>query len=156
MVVRIDPISPEIDKDTQHILDHLKWASQLGPQRETYPAATEDVLLDITIPPSQDTQSCGLRVLRYHQIIGEAIAQNPTILDGDQVNLQEFLRSVVLPQLRMVNIESTERYYQAMRTAILSRAWETAPKRLQIWPTSGSAGAKRRTKETPPDVKKIN
>ena len=83
MVVRIDPISPEIDKDTQYILDHLKWASQLGPQRETYPAATEDVLLDITIPPSQDTHSCGLRVLQYHQIIGEAIAQHPTILDGD-------------------------------------------------------------------------
>ena len=36
MVVRIDPISSEIEKDTQYILDHLKWASQLGPQRETY------------------------------------------------------------------------------------------------------------------------
>ena len=100
MVVRINPISPEIDKDTQYILDHLKWASQLGPQRETYPAATENVLLDITIPPpSQDIQSCGLRALQYQQIIGEAIAQQPTILDGDQANIQEFLRSVVLSQL---------------------------------------------------------
>ena len=137
MVVRIDPISPEIDKDTQYILDRLKWASKLGPQRETYPAATEDVLLDITIPPSQDTHSCGLRVLQYHRIIGEAVAQHPARLDGDQATIQEFRRSVVLPQLQMVNIESTERYYQAMRTAILSRAWETAPKRLQTWPTSG-------------------
>ena len=122
MVVRIDPISPEIDKDTQYILDHLKWASQLGPQRETYPAATEDVLLDITIPPSQDTHSCGLRVLQYHRIIGEAVAQHPAILDGDQADIQDFLSLVVLPQLRMVNIESTERYYQEMRTAILNRA----------------------------------
>ena len=156
MVVRIDPISPEIDKDTQYILGHPKWASQLGPQRETYPAATEDVLLNIPIPPSQDTQSCGLRVLQYHQIIGEAIAQHPTILDGDQATIQDFLRSVVLPQLRMVNIESTERYYQAMRTAILSQAWETAPKRLQTWPTSSPTGAKRRTRVTPPDVQEIN
>ena len=121
----IDPISPEIDKDTQHILDHLKWTSKMGPQRETYPAAAEDVLIDITIPPSQDIQSCGLRVLQYHQIIGEAIAQHPTILEGDQVNFQEFLRLVVLPQLWTVSIESTERYYQEMRTAILNRAWET-------------------------------
>ena len=156
MVVRIDPISPEIDKDTQYILDHLKWASQLGPPRETYPAATEDVLLDITIPSSQDIQSCGLRVLQYHQIFGKAIAQQPTILDGDQANIQEFLRSVVLPQLRMVNIESTECYYQAMRTAILSRAWETTPKRLQTWPTSGPAGVKRRTRVTLQDVKELN
>ena len=116
----------------------------------------EDVLLDITKPPSQDTQSCGLRVIQYHQIIGEAIAQHPTILDGDQANIQEFLRSVVLPQLRMVNIESTERYYQAMRIAILSQTRETAPKRLQTWPTSGPAGVKRRTRVTPPDVKEIN
>ena len=54
MVVRIDPISSEIDKDTQYILDHLKWTSKMGPQRETYPATAEDVLIDITIPPSQD------------------------------------------------------------------------------------------------------
>ena len=99
MVVRIDPISLEIDQDTQYILDHLKRASQLGPQRETYPAATEDVLLDITIPPSQDTHSCGLRVLQYHRIIGEAVAQHPTILDGYQATIQEFLRLAVLPQL---------------------------------------------------------
>ena len=85
-----------------------------------YFAETEDVLLDITVPPSQDTHSCGLRVPQNHKIIGEAVAQHPTILDGDQATIQEFLRSIVLPQLRMVNIESTERYYQAMRTAILS------------------------------------
>ena len=127
-----------------------------GPQKETYPAATEDVLLDITIPPSQNTHSCGLRVLQYHQIIGEAIAQHPTILDGDQANIQEFLRSVVLPQLRMVNIESTERYYQAMRTAILSRAWETTPKHLQTWPTCAPAGVKRRPRVTPQDVQEIH
>ena len=91
MVVRIDPISPEIDKDTQYILDHLKWARQLGPDRETYLTGTEDVLLDITLPPSQDTHSCGLRVLQYHRIIGEAVAQHPAILDGDQAAIQDFL-----------------------------------------------------------------
>ena len=92
-------------------MDYLTWTRKIGPQREIYTAAVEDVLIDITIPPSQDIQSCGLRVLQYHQIIGEAIAQHPTILEGDQTNFQEFLRSVVLPQLRTVNIESTERYY---------------------------------------------
>ena len=54
VVVRINPISPEIDKDAQYILDHLKWTSKMGPQREVYTAAAENVLIDITIPPSQD------------------------------------------------------------------------------------------------------
>ena len=148
MVVRIDPTSPEIDKDTQYILDHLKWASQLGPDKETYLTGTEDVLLDITVPPSQDTHSCGLRVLQYHRIIGEAVAQHPEILDGEQANIQEFLRSVVLPQLQAVNTASTEHYYQEMRTAILNRDRETTPKCLPTWPTSSRAGAKRRTRVT--------
>ena len=43
-----------------------------------------------------------------------------------------------------------------MRTTILSRAWETTPKRLQTWPTSGPAGVKRMTRVTPQDVKEIN
>ena len=43
-----------------------------------------------------------------------------------------------------------------MRTAILSRARETAPKHLQTWPTGASAGVKRRTRVTPQAVKEIN
>ena len=43
-----------------------------------------------------------------------------------------------------------------MRTAILSRVWETAPKHLQTWPTGTSAGVKRRTRVTPQAVKEIN
>ena len=126
---------------------------QNGPAERDLPCSNRGCALGHHHTPSQDTQSCGLRVLQYHQIIGEAIAQHPTMLDGDQANIQEFLHSVVVPQLRRVNLESTERYYQAMQTAILSRAWETAPKRLQTWPTSGPAGVKRRTWVTPPDVK---
>ena len=56
----------------------------------------------------------------------------------------------------MVNIESTERYYQEMRTAILNRAWETAPKCLQTWPTNSPTGAKRRTRVTPLDGQELN
>ena len=127
-----------------------------GPAERDLPRSNRGCALRHHHTPSQDIQSCGLRVLQYHQIIGEAIAQQPTILDGDQANFQEFLRSVVLPQLRTVNVESTERYYQAMRTAILSRARETTPKHLQTWPTGASAGVKRRTRVTTQAVKEIN
>ena len=74
VVVRIDPISPTIDQDTQYILDHLKWATKRGPRSEICTNSEEDILIDITTPPAQDTQSCGLRVLQYHQIIGNTIA----------------------------------------------------------------------------------
>jgi hypothetical protein len=94
---------------------------QTGPRREIYTNLEEDILIDITTPPAQDTQSCGLQVLQYHQIIGKTIAQHQTILGGDQATLQEFLVTDILPQLRMVNMESTERYYQELRTAVLNR-----------------------------------
>ena len=42
-VVRIDPISPEIDKDTQYILDHLKWAT--GPAKRDLPCSNRGCAL---------------------------------------------------------------------------------------------------------------
>jgi hypothetical protein len=145
VVVRIDPISPEIDQNTQYILDHLKWAIEMGPRREIYTDAAEDVLIDITTTPSQDIQSCGLRVLQYHQIIGKTIEQHPTILEGDQATLQEFLLTVILPQLRTVNMESN---CQELCTAMLSLAWETGLKHPRTWLECVTAGIKRKTKAT--------
>ena len=56
----------------------------------------------------------------------------------------------------MVNIESTERYYQEMRTAIINRARETAPKCLPTWTTSSQTVAKRRTRVTPLDGQELH
>ena len=53
--VLINPLSPEIDQNTQYILDHLKWANKMGPRSENHTEATEDVLIDITIPPPRKT-----------------------------------------------------------------------------------------------------
>ena len=90
-----------------------------------------DVMIDITVPPSQDTQACGLRVLQYHAILGNAVAQRSKVLEGNQDGLQEFLLGVVLPQLRQVNIDSTYQYYRLLRAEMNSQAWEMEPKQFR-------------------------
>jgi hypothetical protein len=55
VVVCIEPISPEMNQDTQYILDHLKWANKMGPWNNNYTDAAEDVLIDITTPPPRKT-----------------------------------------------------------------------------------------------------
>ena len=45
-------------------------------------------------------------------------------------------------------MESTERYYQELRTAVLNRTWETGPKHLRTWPEYITTGNTRKTKAT--------
>ena len=118
IVVRLDPISAEMDQNTQSILDHLKRATTKGPCHASTGTLQEDIMLDITVPHSPDLQDCGLRVLQYQKIIGTAVARQPDILDGPPIRIQEFLRTEVLPQLRLVNVASTDSYYYTLRTAI--------------------------------------
>ena len=80
IVLRVDPSSPELDKDTRTILEHLKWTQTKGPNSREASRGQEDILIDITVPAGRDTQTCGLRVLQYHAIIGNAFAARPEIL----------------------------------------------------------------------------
>ena len=77
------------------------------------------------------------------------MAQQPDILDGPLIRLQEFLRVEVLPQLRLVNVASTASYYSTLRTAIRQQLWTVEPKLHQSWPNSTRIIRKRkRSKST--------
>ena len=110
IILRVDPSSPELDKDTRLILKHLKWTQTKGPKCREASRGQEDILIDITVPASRDTQTCGLRVLQNHAIIGNAFATRPEILREGEVTLQTFIKETVFPQIQQVNMETTETY----------------------------------------------
>ena len=56
IVVRLDPISAEMDQNTQYILEHLKWATTKGLRHASTGTLQEDIMLDITVPHSPDLQ----------------------------------------------------------------------------------------------------
>ena len=108
IILRVDPSSPELDKDTRLILEHLKWTQTKGPNGREASRGQEDILIDITVPAGRDTQTCGLRVLQYHAIIGNAFATRPEILREGEETLQTYIKETVFPQIQQVNIETTE------------------------------------------------
>ena len=105
-------------------------------------------MLDITAPHSLDLQDCGLRVLQYQEIIGSAVARQPDILDGPPIRIQEFLHTEVLPQLRLVNVASTDSYYYTLRTAIRQHLWTVEPKQHKTWPDPSKVIQKRKHSKT--------
>ena len=103
IVLRVDPSSPELDKDTRTILEHLKWTQTKGPNSREASRGQEDILIDITVPAGRDTHTCGLRVLQYHSIISNAFAERPEILREGEVTMQTFIKEFILPQIQQVN-----------------------------------------------------
>ena len=57
IILRVDPSSPELDKDTRLIVEHLKWAQTKGPNSRDALRGQEDILIDITVPIGRDTTS---------------------------------------------------------------------------------------------------
>ena len=70
IILRVDPISNKLDKDTISILDHLRWTQTKGPNSAEAVTKLDDVLIDIPVQAASDTQTCGHRVLQYHAILG--------------------------------------------------------------------------------------
>jgi hypothetical protein len=79
IVLRIDSISVKMDQNTRHNLEHIKWARTKSPLSDSNVTQQEDILIDITVPHKQDLQACGLRVLQYREILGNAVARLPAI-----------------------------------------------------------------------------
>ena len=104
IILRVDPSSSELDKDTRLILEHLKWAQTKGPNPRDALRGQEDILIDITVPIGRDTQTCGIRVLQYHAIIVNAFATRPEILRAGEETLQTYIKETVFPQLQQVNL----------------------------------------------------
>ena len=144
IVLRVDPVSTELDKDTTFILDHLRWTTTKGPNRKEASIGEEDILVDITVPALTDTQTCGLRVLQYHAIIGSIFAQHPEVLREGGAVLQQFIQETVLTQLQQVNRETTEQYYQEMRQKLQHPEWEVPLRTHQTWPDIQNLPRKRK------------
>ena len=145
IVLRVDPSSPELDKDTRTILEHLKWTQTKGPNSRETSRGQEDILIDITVPAGRDTQTCGLRALQYHAIIGNAFAARPEILREGEVTMQTFVKEFILPQIQQVNAETTETYYNSMRLH-LQQTEKTALLRTHLtWPDIQSLSRKRKS-----------
>jgi hypothetical protein len=72
IILRIDPISMEIDQDTRHILDYLQCTRTLCPQYEFTSSQQDDIMIDITVLPFKDSQACGLRcynIMRFWEML---------------------------------------------------------------------------------------
>jgi hypothetical protein len=116
-------------------------SSQVGDNKGPAPQLNrdyqkEDIMIKITDPYHPYLQDCRLRALQYQAIIGAAVAHQPDILDAPPPlkRLQEFLRAEVLPQLRLVNVASTDNDYYTLRTAIRQHLWTVELKQHQTWP----------------------
>jgi hypothetical protein len=134
VVLRVDPISKELDKDTISILDHLRWTQIKGPNSAEAVTKLDNVLIDITVQAASDTQTCGLRVLQYHAIIGKTSAQSPGVLKEGGDLLQQFIVEVVLPQLYQVNLATMTQYYEAIRAKLHPPNWSVPLQTHPTWP----------------------
>ena len=128
------PSRPELDKDTRLILENFKWTQTKGPNGREASRGQEDILIDITVPAGRDTQTCGLRVLQYHAIIGNAFATRPKILREGEETLQAYIKETVFPQIQQVNIETTETYYNEMRSHLQQTEWMALLRTHPTWP----------------------
>ena len=144
IVLRVDPSSPELDKDTRTILGHLKYTQTMGPNCREASLGREDILIDITVPAGRDTQTCGLRVLQYHAIIGNAFATRPEILREGEEILQNFIKETVFPQIQQVNAETTETYYNEMRLHLQQTEWGVLLRTHPTWLDIQSIPRKRK------------
>ena len=134
IVLRVDPASPELDKDTTCILEHLRWTTTKGPNWKKASIGQEATLVNNTVPALTDSQTCGLRVLQYHAIIGSIFAQHPEVLrEGGEV-LQQFIQEKVLTQLQQMIRETTEQYYKEMRQTLQQPEWGIPLRTHQTWP----------------------
>ena len=103
----------------------------MGPNCREASLGREDILIDITVPAGRDTQTCGLRVLQYLAIIGNAFATRPEVLrEGEEV-LQKIIKEIVFPQIQQVNSETTETYHNEMRLHLQQTEWGGRYARIQ-------------------------
>ena len=103
----------------------------MGPNCREASLEQEDILIDITVTAGRDTQTCGLKVLQYHAIIGNAFATRPEILREGEAILQKFIKETIFPQIQQVNVETTETYYNEMRLHLQQTEWGLCYARIQ-------------------------
>ena len=116
----------------------------MGPNcREAF-RGQEDILIDITVPAGRDTQTCRLRVLQYHAIIGNAFATRPEILREGEAILQQFIQETVFPQIQQVNADTTETYYNEMRLHLQQTEWGALLRTHPTWPDIQSMPRKQK------------
>ena len=80
--MRIDPVTPDMDESTTHILQHIKWATSKGPLPTAEDSWQQELVLDVCTQAPQQDNACGLIVLQYHLILGTMMDKRPDLLYG--------------------------------------------------------------------------
>ena len=115
LVLRLDPVTPELDESTTHIIQHIKWATSKGPRPTAGDSWQQKLVLDVStqVPPQDNT--CGLIALQFNLILGAMLDKRPDVLHGPQDTLLAYLVEEVIPTLRTVNRGTKANYYHRLR-----------------------------------------
>ena len=143
LVLRVDPVTADMDESTTHILQHLKWAASKGPLRTEANSWQPELVLDVCAQAPQQDNACGLIVLQYHLILGTMLDKRSDLLHGPQDALIAYLVTEVIPTLRTVNRDTTANYYRKLRGGVESGSWQARAAVHSLWPDTGSPPDKR-------------
>ena len=102
-MLRLDPVTPDIDESTTHILQHIKWATSKGTRPTAGDSWQQELVLDVSTQVPQQDNTCGLIALQFHLILGTMLDKRPDVLRGPQDTLLAYLVEEVIPTLRTVN-----------------------------------------------------
>ena len=99
LVLRLDPVTPDLDESTTHILQHIKWATSKGPRPTVGDSWQQELVLDVHTEVPQQDNTCGLIALQFHLILGTMLDKRPDLLHGPQDTLLAYLVEEVIPIL---------------------------------------------------------
>ena len=138
LVLRLDPVTPDLDESTTHILQHIKWATSKGPRPTAGDSWQQEMVLDVSTQVPRQNNACGLIVLQYHLILGTMLNKRPDVLHGPQDTLLAYLVEKVIPTLRTVNRGTTANYYYSLREGVKSGSWQANAMEHRLWPEDGT------------------
>ena len=82
LVLRLEPVTPDLDESTTHILQHIKWATSKGPRLTVGDSWQQELVLDVRTQVPQQDNTCGLIALQFHLILGTMLDKSPDVLHG--------------------------------------------------------------------------
>ena len=124
--MQIDPVTPDMDESTTHILQHIKWATSKGSLPTAGDSWQQELVLDVCTQAPQQDNACVLIVLQYHLILGTMMDKRPDLLYGPQDTLLAYLVAEVIPTLRTVSRDTTANYSDRLHEGVESCSWQAS------------------------------